>query len=180
MNERRADASPLPIEHLQRPASERDIRELAALLIDAVDSNAAVTFLAPLPPAQAEDWWRRLLQDASPRAVFLVARDAEGIVATVQLHPPAAVNQQHRAEIAKLLVHRRARRRGLGRALMRALEAEARSAGFELLTLDTKRGDGADYLYREEGWTALGAIPRYAFDPDGTPHDAVFFYKVLT
>jgi ribosomal protein S18 acetylase RimI-like enzyme len=97
----------------------------------------------------------------------------------VQLQPAWAPNQQHRGEIVKLLVHRRTRRTGLGTRLMRSIEDEARRAGFSLLTLDTKRGDAADSLYRKLGWTVLGTIPAYAFDSDGTPHDAVFFYKDL-
>ncbi|HET9481138.1 MAG TPA: GNAT family N-acetyltransferase, partial [Candidatus Polarisedimenticolia bacterium] len=90
-----------------------------------------------------------------------------------------APNQPHRAEITKLLVHRRSRRAGLGARLMRTIEDEARRAGFRLLTLDAKRGEAAERLYRRLGWTAAGTIPGYALDPGGTPHDAVFFYKEL-
>jgi GNAT superfamily N-acetyltransferase len=167
------------IERLATPASDADLHALAQLLVDAVESNAAVTFMGPLPLHRAEHWWREITTAPHPRAVFLVARDDTGIVGTVQLQPVWATNQEHRAEIAKLLVHRRCRRAGLGQQLMGAIEVEARAAGFTLLTLDTKRGDPADRLYRREGWTAVGAIPRYALDPDGTPHDAVIFYKPL-
>jgi GNAT superfamily N-acetyltransferase len=85
----------------------------------------------------------------------------------------------HRAEVTKLLVHRRGRRTGLGTELMRAIDDEARSAGFSLLTLDAKRGTAAEYLYRQLGWNTAGTIPGYALDTDGTPHDAVFLYKAL-
>lgn len=116
----------------------------------------------------------------TPAAIFFIARDAEGIVGTVQLHPAWAPNQPHRAEIAKLLVHRRSRRAGLGTRLMRTIEDAAQRAGFSLLTLDAKRGGPAEHLYRQLGWTHAGTIPRFAFDPDGTtPHDAVIFYKEL-
>lgn len=168
------------IGRLKPPASEADLKFLAALLVDAVESGAAVSFLAPLTPGQAEDWWRRNLSVLVSGAIFLVARDAEGIVGAVQLHPAWAPNQPHRADVMKLLVHRRARRRGIGTQLMQALEAEARSAGFRLLTLDSKHGDAGENFYRQLGWTSVGTIPRYALDPDGvTPHDTVVFYKEL-
>jgi GNAT superfamily N-acetyltransferase len=170
----------MKVDRLTPPVSESDIRDLAHLLVDAVESGAAVSFLATLTPAVAEDWWRETLAGSDQRAVFLVARNDARIVGTVQLHPAWAPNQQHRAEIAKLLVHRRSRRQGLATTLMQTIEDEARRAGFWLLTLDAKRGAAAEHLYRHLGWTAVGTIPRYAFDPDGsTPHDAVVFYKEL-
>jgi acetyltransferase len=168
------------IERLRPPVSDSDLRALAALLVDAVESGAAVSFLAPLSAERAEAWWRKTTEASDARAVFLVARDAGVIAGTVQLHPAWAPNQPHRAEIAKLIVDRRVRRTGLGTQLMQAIEQEARRAGFTLLTLDAKRGAAAEHLYRQLGWTAVGAIPRFAFDSDGTPHDAVIFYKHLT
>jgi GNAT superfamily N-acetyltransferase len=167
------------IEELTPPVGESDLRALAELLVDAVDSGAAVSFVAPLTVEHAQDWWHDTISGADPRARFLVARDAEGIVGTVQLHPAWAPNQPHRAEIAKLLVHRRGRRRGLGARLMQAIEEEARHRGFRLLTLDAKKGEAAERLYRRMGWTHAGTIPRFAVDPDGTPHDAVIYYKEL-
>ena len=167
------------IERLILPMGDSDLRALAQLLVDAVESGAAVSFLAPLTLERAEDWWRRVISSSHSGAIFLVARDVEGIVGTVQLHPAWAPNQPQRAEIAKLLVHRRSRRTGLGAQLMQTIEDAARRAGFSLLTLDTKRGDAAERLYRHIGWTPAGTIPGYALDPDGTPHDAVIFYKEL-
>lgn len=167
------------IEHLPVPVSDTDLRELASLLVDAVESGAAVSFVAPLGLDTAEEWWGKTIAGADPRAVFLVARDDEGIAGTVQLHPAWAPNQSHRAEIVKLLVRRRCRRAGIGTELMRAIEDAARRSGFSLLTLDAKRGEAAEYLYRRMGWTHAGTIPRYAVDPDGTPHDAVILYKEL-
>jgi GNAT superfamily N-acetyltransferase len=161
------------------PPADSDLRALAQLLVDAVESGAAVSFLAPLTLERAEDWWWRTISAAHPGAIFLVARDAEGIVGTVQLHPAWAPNQPHRADIAKLLVHRRSRRTGLGTRLMQTIEDAAGRAGFTLLTLDAKAGGPVEDLYRRLGWTAAGTVPRYALDPDGTPHDAVFFYKHL-
>lgn len=171
----------ITIERLKPPVSDADVRALSQLLIDAVESGAAVSFVSPLTDENAEAWWRTTLGAAHARAIFLVARDGDDIVGTVQLHPAWAPNQPHRAEIAKLLVHRRARRSGLGSRLMHDIENAARQAGFTLLTLDAKRGAAADHLYRQLGWTVVGAIPAYAVDPDGTtPHDAVVFYKQLT
>jgi GNAT superfamily N-acetyltransferase len=168
------------IERLTPPVADADLRDLAGLLVDAVESGAAVSFLAPLTAERAEAWWRTAVSAAHARAIFLVAREEDRIVGTVQLHPAWAPNQPHRAEVSKLLVHRRSRRAGLGTRLMAALEEAAREAGFRLLTLDAKRGGAAELLYRRLGWTLVGTIPRYALDPDGrTPHDAVIFYKEL-
>lgn len=167
------------IERLQPPGQPRDLQDLGGLLVEAVESGAAVSFLPPLGNQQAESWWQRTLADAHPRAIFLVARDESGIVGTVQVQPAWAPNQSHRGEIVKLLVHSRARRIGLAARLMTGIEAEARAAGYRLLTLDTKRGEPAERLYRRLGWTELGTIPRYATNPDGTLHDAVFFWKEI-
>lgn len=167
------------IEQLSRPASAADLRALAQLLVDAVESGAAVSFLPPLTAERAAAWWRETIAAADARAIFLVARAEAGIVGSVQLHPAWAPNQPHRADIAKLLVHRRSRRTGLGTQLMQTIETAAHRAGFTLLTLDAKRGAAAEQLYRQLGWTAVGIIPRYAIDPDGTPHDTVIFYKEL-
>jgi ribosomal protein S18 acetylase RimI-like enzyme len=168
------------IERLKLPVSESDLGALAEVLADAVASGAAVSFLA-LTRAEAESWWRKLLAAPASGAILLVARDTAGrIVGSVQLHPSWAPNQPHRADIVKLIVHRRARRQGIGRQLMQALEREAEDAGFRLLVLDSKRGDAGERLYRTLGWTVVGTIPRFALDTDGaTPHDTVVFYKEL-
>src|SRR5690348_14135678 len=117
------------IERLIPPVNDRDVRALGELLVDAVDSGAAVSFVAPLALEQAEQWWTRTLAAADERAIFLVARDAAGIVGTVQLHPAWPPNQPHRADIAKLIVHRRARGAGVGSRLMESIEHAARHAG---------------------------------------------------
>jgi ribosomal protein S18 acetylase RimI-like enzyme len=169
------------IERLIPPVSDRDVRALGELLVDAVDSGAAVSFLAPLTLERAEQWWRRTLTAIESGAIFLVARDANGIVGTVQMHPAWAPNQPHRAEVAKLIVHRCGRRSGVGSRLMQSIEDAARQAGFTLLTLDAKEDGAAVQLYRRIGWTEVGVIPRYALDPDGrTPHGTVIFYKDLS
>ncbi len=168
----------LPIEPLSLPASAADVRALALLLIDAVESGAAVSFVLPLSLEAAEAWWQKTLTTSHPRAVFLVARDTEGIVGTVQMHPAWAPNQPHRGDVVKLIVHRRAQRSGLGARLMGAIEMAARDAGLTLLTLDAKRGMPAERLYRRLGWTCVGVIPDFALDPDRRAlHDTVVFYK---
>ncbi len=167
------------IERLTLPVREADLRGLAELLVDAVASGAAVTFLPPLSVERAEAWWRKTIDTAAAGAIFLVARDDQGIVGTVQLHPAWAPNQPHRADIAKLMVHRRARGKGVGKRLMESIEAAARESDLTLLTLDTKRGDTAERLYAGLGWTKVGIIPRFALNPDGTMHDTVIFYKEL-
>lgn len=169
-----------PLERLTVPVAEADLESLARLLIDAVDSGAAVSFLAPLPVDRALNWWRHVTATADSRAIFLVARDGDGIVGTVQLHPAWAPNQPHRGEVAKLIVHRRGRGAGLGARLMRTIEEKARDAGFRLLTLDARQGGPAERLYRRIGWTHAGTIPRYALDTDGKTHHATeIFYKEL-
>jgi GNAT superfamily N-acetyltransferase len=174
------NASTPAIERLALPLSTPDARALAALLVDAVESGAAVSFLAPLAAEQAEHWWRTTLAASRPDAITLVARDAQGIAGSVQLQPAWAPNQPHRAEVTKLLVHRRSRRAGLGAELMRAIESTAQRAGFRLLTLDAKAGAPAERLYRRLGWIHAGNIPDFALDPDGvTPHATALFYKPL-
>ena len=174
--------APMPsitIERIGRDSSASDIRGLAVLLVDAIDSGAGVSFLAGLTQGEAESWWRSVLASSSDRAIILIARDAEGVVGTVQLQPAWAPNQPHRGDVAKLLVHRRARKRGIGRALMHALEQAAHAAGFTLLLLDTCRGYEAERLYASTGWVRVGEVPGFAINPDGTLCDTVFFYKRL-
>jgi len=166
------------IERVGSGAAQSDIRGLAQLLLDAIDSNAGVSFLSGLTEDEAEAWWRSIL-NTSARAIVLVARDSEGVVGTVQLQPSWAPNQPHRADVAKLIVHRRARRRGIARALMCALEQAAAASGFTLLLLDTRRGDSAERLYVSMGWVRVGEVPGFALNPDGTFCDTVFYYKRL-
>jgi GNAT superfamily N-acetyltransferase len=170
---------PVTIERIGHDTPATDVRELARLLVDAVDSGAGVSFLAGLTEAEADTWWRSVLASSSERAIILVARDASGIVGTVQLQPAWAPNQPHRADVAKLIVHRRARKRGVGRALMEALERAAPAAGFTLLLLDTCKGYDAERLYASTGWVRVGEVPGFALNPDGSLCDTVFFYKQL-
>jgi len=169
----------ITIERIGKDATASDIRGLAKLLVDAIESGAGVSFLAGLTEREAEEWWRSVVASSSDRAIILVARDAEGVVGTVQLQPAWAPNQPHRGDVAKLIVHRRGRKRGIGHALMHALEHAAQAAGFTLLLLDTCRGYEAERLYASTGWIRVGEVPGFAINPDGTLCDTVFFYKRL-
>ena len=159
--------------------SDDVVQELAAVLVDAVRDNAGISFMAGLQVDEAAEWWRKTLSAASPRAAVLVARDDRGIVGTVQLQPAWPPNQPHRADVAKLIVHRRGRRRGIARALMQELERHAREQQFTLLLLDTCKDSAAERLYSSLGWIRVGEVPHFALNPDGSWCDTVFFYKQL-
>ncbi len=168
------------IEELSRPPTDADVEDLARLLVDVVAGGASVSFMHPFTMEMSRAWWRETLTTAHARAIVLIAREPEGLVGTVQVHPAWPPNQPHRGDVAKLLVHPTARRRGIGRALMTELEARAPALGFTLLTLDTVRGDPAEELYRTLGWTTVGVIPNYALYPDGRLCDTTIFYKELS
>ncbi|MFN3570610.1 MAG: GNAT family N-acetyltransferase [Polaromonas sp.] len=159
--------------------TDSDLQALADLLIDCVDGGASVSFMAPLTPAKALDFWRGVGEGAARgERVLLVAEDSVGLVGTVQLILAQPENQPHRADVAKMLVHRRARRQGLGAALMQAAEQAAREAGKTLLVLDTA-SEEAERLYARQGWQRVGVIPGYALLPTGEPCDTAYFYKTL-
>ena len=142
--------------------TEPQIEQLARLLIDCVDGGASVSFMHPLPMEKAKAFWRRVADDtAAGGRALLVAEDDSGIVGTVQLVLEQPENQPHRADVSKMLVHRRARRRGLGAALMQAAETVARACGKSLLVLDTA-SDDAERLYARLGWQLVGVSPGYA------------------
>lgn len=168
--------SELVIESVGQP-TDADIAQLTSVLLDAVQSGAGVSFMSELTAEQATGWWRRTFETS--KGVVLVARDDEGIVGTVQLQPSWAPNQPHRADVAKLIVHRRGRGRGVARALMQELERHARERNLTLLLLDTCKGGAAERLYTSMGWTRMGEVPRFALNPDGSWCDTVFFYKQL-
>jgi GNAT superfamily N-acetyltransferase len=156
--------------------------QLAEVLIDCVEGGASVSFLWPLPPARALQFWREALAAAQRgERIVLVAEDQHTgrIEGTVQIVFAEPDNQPHRADIAKMLVHRRARRRGLGEALLRAAEDAALAAGRTLLVLDTVTGSDGERLYARMGWRRVGVIPDYALWPDGSPCDTTYFYKAL-
>ncbi|MET7452918.1 GNAT family N-acetyltransferase [Streptomyces sp. NPDC005574] len=152
--------------------------DLAGLLVDAVDGGASVGFLAPLDHRAAAAWWReRVGPVAAGRYAVWAAHDGTRVVGTVSLAFPDKPNSRHRAELVKLLVHRDARGRGLGRGLLRTAEHAAASAGVTLLHLDTETGSPAESLYRSAGWTRAGVIPDYAAEPGGALRPTTLFYK---
>lgn len=159
---------------------EREIRELSDVLIDCVEGGASVSFMLPISRATADSFWRGIAAGvARAERIVLVAEDAAGsIVGTVQLVLGQPENQPHRADLAKMLVHRRARRQGVGAAILAAAEGAARSAGKTLLVLDTASGD-AERLYAKLGWRRCGTIPGYALMPNGDLCDTTFFYRSL-
>jgi len=156
-----------------------DLDGLAAVLADCVAGGASVGFMQPYSQSRARAWWSGLAADveAGRRALF-VAEDDAGIVGTVHLILAQPDNQPHRADLCKMLVLRRARKLGVGAALMEAAESAARAAGKTLLVLDTASAD-AERLYARMGWQRLGVIPGYALLPDGGPCDTTYFYRVL-
>ena len=163
------------------PASFDDaIEGLGALLKDAVDGGASVNFLAGVTPAEATAWWAARSAGVAGGAITVfVARDGDWIVGSTLLERSRNPNSPHRAEIGKVIVHRSARRRGLGRALMHAAEERARSEGRWMLVLDTVTGSPAAALYESLGWQTVGTIPGYALDTSGVPEAATYYYKDL-
>jgi GNAT superfamily N-acetyltransferase len=160
--------------------TDAEIGQLADVMIDCVEGGSSIGFMAPLTRERATAFWRRVAQGvhAGLRAL-LVAEDAHGVCGTVQLSFDLPENQPHRADVAKMLVHRRARRQGIAAALMRAAEDTAIECGRTLLVLDTVTGTTADRLYTRLGWTRVGEIPGFALMPDGAPCPTTFFYRRL-
>ena len=151
-----------------------------SVLVDCVEGGASVSFMSPFSHADALAFFRKVAASvASGDTVLLVARLAGKIVGTVQLGLDTPPNQPHRADLKKMLVHRSARGRGVGAALMAQVEEEARRRGRWLLVLDTVPGENGYRLYRRAGWTEIGSIPDYAMFPDGRLCDTAIFWKRL-
>ena len=169
---------PAPIRRLEH-VDARALEGLADVLIDCVEGGASVGFMLPIARATALGFWQAVAADvARGTRALLVAEDAHGVVGTVQLVYDLPENQPHRADLSKMLVHRRGRRRGIGAALLRAAEDVARSRGTTLLVLDTAN-DGAERLYARQGWQRVGVVPGFALMPDGAPCDTTFLYRRL-
>jgi GNAT superfamily N-acetyltransferase len=160
---------------------DRELTGLCDVLVDCVEGGASVSFMLPMSRAKAEAFWQQaaLGMVRGERAV-LVAEDAGGaIVGTVSVAFAAAENQPHRGDLTKMLVSRRARRMGVGAALLAAAEAHARRVGRSLLVLDAVTGGDGARLYARHGWQRCGDIPHYALMPDGAPCSTTYFYKQL-
>jgi GNAT superfamily N-acetyltransferase len=166
------------ITRLDRASFPAAVADLAVLLADTVASGSSLGFLQPFTAADAAAWWRTLAAEVTlGRIVVLAARFDGAIVGTVQLRLAPMPNARHRAEVSKMLVHPAARRRGVGRALMGAIEQVAREERRRLLVLDTETGSQGEPFYGSLGWTRAGMIPRYATGPEGGLRSTTIFFK---
>ncbi|HKO69083.1 MAG TPA: GNAT family N-acetyltransferase [Burkholderiaceae bacterium] len=158
---------------------EAQVGQLATVLTDCVDGGASVSFMHPLAHERAVSFWRGIAAGiAAGERALLVAEDAGGICGTVHLVLNQPENQPHRAELSKVLVHRRARCQGVGAALLQAAEDAARECQKSLLVLDTA-SDEAERLYERQGWTRVGVIPGYALLPQGGLCGTTLYYRNL-
>jgi GNAT superfamily N-acetyltransferase len=174
------ESEPFVIRALAAGEARRRIDELSSILVDCVEGGASVSFMLPITRERTDAFWNTVADGvAANDRILVVAEDraAGTIVGTVQVVFAWPENQPHRADIAKMLVHRSERRRGLGARLIAAAEEAAHGAGRTLLVLDTVTGSDADRLYTRLGWTRVGDVPDYALWPDGRPCSTTFFYK---
>jgi GNAT superfamily N-acetyltransferase len=159
--------------------AEAEIEGLADLLMDVVEGGASVSFMHPFTRDKAIAFWRGVATSvAAGERAIVIAEDDQGVCGTAQLILSLPENQPHRADLAKMLVHRRARRRGIGAAVLNAAEDAARELGKTLLVLDTASHD-AERLYDRGGWIKVGVIPDYALMPDGAFCDTIVYYRRL-
>jgi GNAT superfamily N-acetyltransferase len=173
-------AGQIEIRRLAAADVHEQLDALAAVLHDCVAGGASVSYMAPFSHEQARSAFEEFAAEVERGRRLLLAAFADGdLVGTVQVILALPPNQPHRAEIAKLLVHRSARGRGIARLLMERAEAEARAEGKTLLVLDAVTGGDAARLYDRLGWTTVGVIPGYALYPDGRPCDTTYFWKSL-
>ena len=158
----------------------RQLAELSDLLIDCVEGGASVSFLHPLSRDTASAFWVSVSKElAQGHRALIIAEDEKGVCGTVQLILNLPENQPHRADLAKMLVHRRARKMGLGASLLLSAESTALECGKTLLVLDAVTGGDAARLYERGGWSKVGDVPGYALMPDGVPCSTTYYYKDL-
>ncbi|MCK6773336.1 GNAT family N-acetyltransferase [Enterobacter roggenkampii] len=170
----------LQIKTLTREEILIHLDALAGILENCVNGGASVSFMLPFSLDKARTFWRGIAESVArgERLVLACVDAQDGVIGTVQLIADQPENQPHRADVAKLLVHEKARRKGAAMALMEALEAEARARDISVLVLDTS-GSGAEIFYLRAGWQKVGEIPRYALMPDGAMTATSVFYKFL-
>ncbi|MDV5192901.1 GNAT family N-acetyltransferase [Enterobacter asburiae] len=171
----------LQIKNLTRDDILTHLDALAAILENCVSGGASVSFMLPFSLDKARSFWRGIAESVgrNERLVLASIDPQDGVIGTVQLIVDQPENQPHRADVAKLLVHEKARRKGAAMALMEALEAEARARDISVLVLDTSTGSGAETFYQRAAWQKVGEIPRYALMPDGAMTATSVFYKFL-
>lgn len=169
-------------QHIERlvELTDEHIQGLCDVLVDCVEGGASIGFVFPFTRDRAVEFWSRVAQGvATGKRALLIARDELGICGTVQLILDLPENQPHRADLVKMLVHRRARRRGLGSDLMQAAESMARECGKTLLVLDAVTEGDATRLYERLNWVRVGDIPNYALMPNGSPCSTTYYYRNL-
>jgi GNAT superfamily N-acetyltransferase len=172
--------SELAIRTLAPSETTAALSALAEVLSDCVEGGASVGFMSPYTPADAMAYWEGVGRAVGDGHTVLIVAEKDGeILGTVQLGIGMMPNQPHRADLKKLLVHRRARGLGLSRLLMDAAESEAVKHGRHVLVLDTATGSPAEPIYEKFGWQRVGVIPQYALMPDGSYCGTTFFYKSL-
>jgi len=165
---------------LKAPVADSALDELASVLVDCVAGGASVSFMAPFSQHDGLKFFRKVAASVAAGETVLLAAKLDGrIIGTVQLGLDTPPNQPHRADVKKMLVHRSARRSGVGAALMAAVENEAKRRGRWLLVLDTVPGENGYRLYKRAGWTEIGVIPNYALFPNGRLCDTAMFWKRL-
>jgi len=168
------------IRQLSAAEGRQHVSALADVLLDCVEGGASVSFMASITRAEAESFFETVIGDVERGDRILLAAFVDSRLAgTIQCIAAAQPNQPHRADIAKLLVHRSARKRGIATRLMRAIEEASLLRGKTLLVLDTSTGDAAEHLYVSLGWNKVGIIPNYALYPDGRLGATTVFYKQL-
>jgi GNAT superfamily N-acetyltransferase len=168
------------IVRLAKVLNAAEIDGLGEVLIDCVQGGASVSFMWPMTREKASSYWQDVAASLcrGERAVFIAEKE-KAIVGTVQVIWAQPENQPHRGDVAKMLVHRSARKSGLGALLLKAAEDHARSLGRTLLVLDTVTGSDGFRLYSRQGWQPCGEIPNYALWPDGRPCPTTVFFKLL-
>ena len=173
--------SQISIERLTPTSSLEHLPVLIEILQDSINSGASIGYLPPFPDSSAKDYWLGVLAKVNTGSSLLwVARDSDlGVVGTVQLELASKTNALHRAEVCKLLVHNKARRRGVARALMLELLSTARELNRTTLVLDTREGDPSNLLYQSLGFTVSGLIPEYVTNEHGEFQATVVYFKLL-
>jgi acetyltransferase len=168
------------IERLNADQTHEILPNLVALLQDVVNQGGTIGFMPPVSSEEASAYWRDVIQALrGPLRVLVVARDGETVVGSAQLDLCGRSNGLHRAEVMKVMVHSKHRKKGIGARLMQAIETQAKLEGRSTLVLDTREGDDGVRLYEREGYVAAGVIPQYARSVDGSLHATVYMYKLL-
>ena len=171
-------SGPVDILVLDPAAASAAIDDLAEVLVDCVEGGASVSFMLPFGRDQALEFFNKTIAAAARGEAALLAARLDGrIIGTAQLGLDTPPNQPHRADVKKVLVHRAARKRGIGAALMMGVEQEARARGRSVLVLDTVTGGDAERLYERAGWQRVGVIPDYALWPGGGLCATTVFWK---